>query len=544
LACAVAGASGGLAVLLAPGEVLQPELETREFFLTREASDPLRVEESKPLQLLQAYADFDLFATVELHEDSELDFVLRRVEPRIQERPVTVAGAARSTVEEIVPFHGRFTVLRLSTRAEGPPYRTREDALFADDLTGGVKLQAGLPASVLIEARGRRMRANVAGRWLPWCETIDDHGSTAAIVRGGPALVRYLKITPRDAGFSVPPWAIGALLALLAAALALARGATVWRTALAFALALPAGAWIAARVLFVHLLPWAAPEAAGLLAGALLGLPLAVAFAACSRLPGLVLAIVAAPLLLAGAAQCEQRRLQPLDDPRLDLHFGPKSGPAPFEALARRVRSGDGIHTLADPEPRIVFLGGASLFEADPDLAAQVGFGTTAAVRRETGKTANGIVLATPSGNALQQLLLFRRFYLDFAPRVVVFGVTSAEGAGQRRMRVRVSRDLIERGELRPSPCALYELWRRRAGGDQPVATPEDLEQTLGEVEALCRERGIPLLLVTEQDLAGPMRAVVERFAAAHALPFLGDVLTSSGEPVIDALAAGIAARL
>ncbi|MCP5039978.1 MAG: zinc ABC transporter substrate-binding protein, partial [bacterium] len=77
---------------------------------------------------------------------------------------------------------------------------------------------------------------------------------------------------------------------------------------------------------------------------------------------------------------------------------------------------------------------------------------------------------------------------------------------------------------------------------DQRIASREDLEQTLQEVVALCRERGIGLIFVTEPTTDSAMRHVVETVAEQHSVPFTGNVLTRTGKARIDDLVQAIRA--
>ena len=150
LFCAYGFAIGAAGVaLVGAGTPRAPEIYDRPFHLGRGPDDPFEVTETRFLSIPWPFADFDLFATVELPEDGEFDIVFRRVAPVQRDGDMPL-------------FHGRFSLLRLSTVAQGPAYRTREQALF-DDLHGGQLLEAGRPATIHIEARGRRVRVNVAG---------------------------------------------------------------------------------------------------------------------------------------------------------------------------------------------------------------------------------------------------------------------------------------------------------------------------------------------------------------------------------------------
>ena len=108
-----------------PGEV---GIHVEPFRMTRSAGEPFLVTESSWLELPMLREDFDLMADVELSEGAELDFVLRRVEPR------PLQGVS-------LPAHGRFVALRLSTKQDGEPWRLPTAALLGEP--GGARIGAG-----------------------------------------------------------------------------------------------------------------------------------------------------------------------------------------------------------------------------------------------------------------------------------------------------------------------------------------------------------------------------------------------------------------
>lgn len=529
--------AGGWAGVIAAGPATPSELFEGEFSWAHAPGEVRRVTDAEILHLPQQFGDFDLDATVELPEGGELDVVFRMMEPRL--RP-TADGS-----EQLVPFHARFSLLRLSAKQSGPPYRSREEALFADELVGGVKVGAGRPASVKIEARGRRVRAFVAGRWMPWVETTDDRGSIALVARGGTALLSYLKIMPQRRATDRPPWLPSSLLAALAGLVLMLSGRSPLRIAVALGIGLPAGAFASRELVFAHLLPSIMPSALALSLGSLCAVPLAISLAGPRRRWWLIATgAVLLPLLLEGAARIERPRLAPLEDARLSLYLGPDSCAAPFNALARRLRSKTRVHTVDGPPSRVLFLGGAALFEAQPDFASHVGLLTAAALQRKLGRKVEGIVVTTPLANSLQQLLLFRRFYSDLAPRVVVFGVSSLESATGEPWRARALHDQLSTGPLPERPLLLWQLLDPLAPGDQPVATPADLTRTLTELDQLCRDRGIALVLVTEPGTDPALVTVMQGFAASHGVPLVRDILDDTGAPRIEELVEVLAPRL
>jgi len=278
------------------------------------------------------------------------------------------------------------------------------------------------------------------------------------------------------------------------------------------------------------------PDLGAVLLGALCLLPFAIGLAVGRRWSWVfaVAGALCAPVLLELAARTESSRLRPLEDPRLDLYFGQDSGTAPADALARRVRSDTRIHSIEGPETRVMFLGGEVIFEARPDLADQVGLRTAIALQQRLSREVEGVVVPAVFGHALQQLLWFRTFYLDYRPQAVVMGLTrfdTAYGVERRAREV-----LEEPFAVTPSFSTLVEVQRRHVVGDELVATPADLERALDELDELCRQRGIHLVIATEPGLDPDLLAAAERFVAARSRPLVRDVITMSGEPRIDEL--------
>ena len=189
-------------------EVLQKKWQT-----SRAQDDLIEVTEARWMFLPFLLGDFDLQMDLEVSEGAEIDLLLRQVEPRRID-------------EELLPFAGRFSVLRLSTQGDGEGWRTREQALLGPP-HNGVGIGAGHLATVWVEARGRKLRANVAGKPQPWFEADDLYGMFTMVAKGGKAVIHRLEITPHVwpsmwlwstwtwAGFGVLAGALVAGLALL-----------------------------------------------------------------------------------------------------------------------------------------------------------------------------------------------------------------------------------------------------------------------------------------------------------------------------------------
>ena len=479
----------------------------RSPFVLNAATGPLEITVPGPFGIPQTYGDFDLSVDVELSAETELDIVFRKVEPHYQG----------------VQFHGRFHVLRLSTMAEGPPYRTHVQALFGDE-EGGVQLAPGVLATVQLQARGRRVSGNVAGRRQPWVETADDHGSVLFAVRGGKALLRRLQIRPTPPVGGYLPWLLAPAIVLAVSTVMAASGAMRrYRWSL---LLIPIGAWASSRLVVGQMLPWTAPDGVTCLLLALWILPLSVALGVLRPRPRLVLAsALAGVLVLELGCQREVMRLAPLEDPRLSLYFGEQSGGASLDALVGRTRSVTTGGTLGFGERRILFMGGRLLYEplsrqelleGEWEAGELLALHTTDALNRSVGEKVVAVVLPTLKAHSLQQLLLFRTFYLDLAPRALVYAVTQAEletvnGGNARRQLERVG------GGLPSAGFVLGALLR--SANPEPVATPEDLRQNLDELAGLCREQGIALALLVEMGLPGGFGEVVRSVSDRHGVP-------------------------
>lgn len=463
---------------------------------------PKEVTPEAPLEVGFSYGDFDLLADVELSADSELDVVFRRVEPRFDGQQ----------------FHGRFNVLRLSAAQSGPPYRTREEALFGAQ-EGGLLLQPGLAATVRIEARGTRARAYVAGQWLDWVDTVDDHGSILLVARGGKSLLRKLDIQPLASGGVGLAWLLASVLVMAASSVLFLRGAS-WRRLLSL-LVIPLGAWVSSRLVVAQMLPMTAPDLAATLLLALWLLPAALAVA--GGKPRLALAgVIVGLLALELGSRRVATRLIPFEDPRLSRYFGDHSGGAPLDALVRRLVSVTNVDTLRAAERRVFFMGGKDFYEplhrdqlfVDPPVDDRniLALLTKNFLQQSLGEEVVGTVMPTLAAHARQQLLLLRNFYLDFAPRVVVFAVTDVE-LEQRAV------DNAEEQVLDTGPSlVLGELLT--PGRDETVSTPEDLRQTLEELAALCRDQSIALVFLAEADLSGALLEVLRSVVGASEADF------------------------
>ncbi|MBK8097004.1 MAG: hypothetical protein IPK26_07850 [Planctomycetes bacterium] len=489
----------------------QLSLHRADFHMDRRPDDPLVVTPAKWLQLPQLFGDFDLTCDLEIAEDTDVDLLLRKVEPR-------------QLGSQVLPFHGRFQVLRLSTRRDGPPWRNRVEALLGPP--GGVSLAPGLLATVAIQARGRRLHANVAGKRLPEVLADDEHGGLALIAHGGKAVVRSLHIdnlhepgdglTDVQAFFADPRltmaslrWplvgaALGAMLAALAAMLR--RPVTV---IVAASVLLPLGAWLARSWLLAGQLPLLQPEPLTLAAITMAGAPLwcLVAVRGWGRWALGVVGAAAWLWLALGVVAVERPRSAPT--PELDALLGPDAGEGVAEALAARVRGPRAIHAPEDHAHRVFLLGGQQLWDRgapEEHLEVLLAGELIAAV----GKPVDVPCLPTIDGWSAQQWRLFTTCFSSYRPQVLVFGVPREEGA--------------------------------LAGDGKPRSTPAQLREQIAAAQAWCETNGKQLVLVADHGLPEPFAGEV-RAAGAKGVPLVQLDARTPGE-LARALAAAIAPLL
>lgn len=520
LAVVVGGVlAGGAAVYLATPEVRRPELKPIEFNLVRPESREYVASPQKALEIPYRYGDFDLDATIEMSADTELDIVFHKI-----------AEWEQTTEEHVPPFHARFDVLRISTRGEGRAFLTSEQALF-DDEVSGVRVQPGSPATVVLQGRGHRVRANVVGTEVGWFETRDDHGNMAFVVRGGRVVIKRLWIKPWASPSRLLPMGWGAILgAVLGVVLLLLRSAPL-RQVVALVVLVFGGVVARLLVMGTGFLVAAEPATASVVVAGLCFLPLSVGIAAPGRwmtwrvVAGVVVAgLVVALLALEYVARAEWRRLQAFEDPRMDLYFGQQSGSAPFDALGRRVANNRAIHY---PLPGmgeaarydVLFLGGGLMFDfgdrqsmagLEKNVVSQVAGHLKHNLKSKRNVETAALPTLTP--HSYQQLLLAKRFYLKaFRPRVVVLGLWDSEAQPALPMRARDLEKSVADADTR-GWSTLVELWRRR--GREPVVPggPDDLRQTLQDLEALCKQYDGRLVLALDKSLDPERVAVVKEF--------------------------------
>src|SRR5688572_19341723 len=159
----VGGAAAGWLVSNVVPPALRGEYLTgKDFVLQRKPDKPVEITDASWFFVPWLFGDFDLRMDVDLGEGVDLDVLLRQVEPRLDG-------------DYLLPFQGRFAVLRLSTREPGPGWHCRDEVLLGER-RGGVDLAAGHPATVWIEARGRVLTANVAGKQQGSFVADDEYG--------------------------------------------------------------------------------------------------------------------------------------------------------------------------------------------------------------------------------------------------------------------------------------------------------------------------------------------------------------------------------
>ena len=458
------------------------------FLMTRSAGDPFLVTESAWLELPMLREDFDLMADVELAEGAELDVVLRRVEPR----PLQAVS---------LPAQSRFCALRLSTLAAGEPWRTPESALFGEP--GGVKLGGGLPASLEVKARGRKLSGSVAFKPLPDAFAQDDHGSLVLVARGGTVAVRtlHVKPLPRNAGVDAR-W--------LGLSCGIALGAfSAWRRRGPVRALWSAAALVAAPVAFTiavqpALLPLTQTDPLDEWVAATSGAPLAFVLLLVGRSRALAACLLALAATASGAALSERvgaMRMRFPSTPRLDAVFGQGARETITETLGRRIRGPQSIHVPSAPEPgqsRVFLLGGQLMWRrgAAPDQHVEPLLLGELRGADQKKPAVEPISLPTEDGWSTQQWELFDRFFRGYAPAVVVLGVPRYEDAPGLDGAPRSSPDALR------STIAAARKGCDEIGAKLALVADAGLAEPLAQVLRAERDGGVPLVELTENDAA------------------------------------------
>ncbi|MFT4511870.1 MAG: hypothetical protein ACI89X_000977 [Planctomycetota bacterium] len=517
--------AGALAAGLVPaglGDLSARQLAKKPFNLLRSIDDLVEVTEGKWFFEPVMFGDFDLQMDVEVSEGVELDLLLRQVEPRL------VDG-------RLLPFAGRFSVLRLSTEGDGVGWRTRDQALLGPK-GNGVGIAPGHLATIWVQARGRELTANVAGKAQPTFEADDVYGMTALIVKGGKVVIHRMEITPRGplSEWSWSRWTwggIGLLGAALLSLLAL-RQQSVKRLLWAGA-TLVSYAWLLARGIDLDL---AFPAMAGI--GMAVALPLLLSAAVLCMPPNKVkwlltplalLAVLVAtrqavawPGLLRSAVDVVGDGFQSVqgfvegaarttDSTEIDAVFGPKAGAQISEAHGLLVRGPTGLADVDRDAPCVFMLGGDLLYNVgmrSDHLALLV----EQQLRGMTRKPVEVPSLPTVDGYSSQQWRMFDQFFQAFRPDVVVLGIgpdecAVNEGESEPRSSRTALRDTIRTAR---KSC---EQHGRQLVLFADVGVPSALMLELREQEAA----GVPLVVAFE----GRARIETARKLAEICQPFL-----------------------
>lgn len=482
-------------------------LHEQPYRLLRSDADPYLLTPAKWLLEPHRYGDFDLHMTLELGEKAAVDVLLRQVEPRIVR-------------DELRPFHGRFCVLRMSTAGAGPAWLSRDAALFGERMLGH-ELAPGMPATVWVQARGRMLRANIAGKWLPWFEADDEYGMLTVIARGGDAVLRQLVIEPQR---TARPWlherttwlAFGACVGLTLGALAWSLLRSPMRL-LAAAAVLLCGVLSSVGGARVPPLAFASPGGQLAVLGAWSLLAAGVVLWPRRKPPGEVAAIVVALVLSVAALlhQAGMHRLAnqgpPQHEQRLHDVFGPRAGNSIAEALAQRVRGNYAVNSVG-PEARCVFLLGGQLLynrsspeqHLQPLLMGQLRGGLAEKIEVPC--------LPTVDGHAQQQWRMFAEFFTGYRPAALVFGVGRDEA-------------VIDPQTARPRSDAAA------------------LRATLRAAATYAAANQCQLVLFTEQGLADELLVELEQLAAAGT-PLVIAAATDTPEEIARKLAAALLPQL
>lgn len=486
--------AGALVTELVPVGLRGLQTFAEHFHLARATDDHVEITPARWFFLPFLFGDFDLQMDIELAAGTEVDVLLRQVEPRL-------VGS------ELLPFAGRFTVLRLSAErtGRGDGWRTRDEALFGPH-GGGVDLDPGRPATLWIEARGRLLRANVAGKAQALRVADDAYGMFTVLARGGNAVLHRLEIAPRPARRWLwwrSTWAvIGALGAAVVLAIAHALGARPqWLVGSGIGLLLLAG-WFAGRVDLE--LGFPEPAAMLLTLAGCLGAALAGLLAARPWQAALTL-VAAAWLLFAVHARLGH------DSRAVDAAFGPNAGAEPAEALGQLVRGRRGLYDVGRAGPRVFLLGGQLLYDrGTPAEHLELVLGRE--LRAVLGRPVDVPCLPTVDGHAQQQWSLFERFYRGYRPEVVVLGVGQLEDVTDEAT-----------GLPRSSPDRLTAVVQAALVSCRAEHRQLMLFADVGVAEGLLRalqrfaDDGVPLVVARPDE---PPTRLAQRLAAVI-LPFL-----------------------
>ena len=522
LCCAVTGTMVAGFVPAGLVEHCEREIDPKKFVLARPADNLVEVTDARWMFLPITFGDFDLQMDIEVSEGAELDLLLRQVEPR-------------RVQEELLPFAGRFSVLRFSTTGDGVGWRTRDEALLGPK-HNGVGLAAGHLATVWVEARGRTLSANVAGKAQPPFEADDIYGMLAMIVKGGKAVIHRLEITPLPLTgmwfYSRWTWAgFGMLAGLLVAALALLLQRRT--RLLSSGIGMLVVSWLLVRDIQLDL---AFPTGFGMSLALLVPLVfgvlitvrpeggykwvvvpvLLIGFLSVARdavpWPGLTKAIVeladrgvhSIVDLVADAAKTT-------DSSEIDAVFGPKAGSQISEAHALLVRGHTGLVDIERQAPCVFLLGGQRLYDLGMP-ADHTALMLERQLRGELRVPVEVPALPTVDGYSSQQWQMFDRFYQPFKPDVVVLGVGADEKANLAGTNTpRSSRAQL--GETIRAARKSCEQHGRQLVLFADVGVAKDILLELREHEA----GGVPLVEAFE----GRERIETVRKLAEVCLPFL-----------------------
>ena len=452
-----------------PGDPPRPRLHSQPWSIHNEEGTAVSPDRSLAVPI--RFGDYDLNCVVELSPRAELDLVFRKVEHW---------GAT-----DLPLFHTRFSVLRMSSEVTdqpaAPEFLSRERALFSESSVG-IQIGPGEPgASLSLECRGRVVRGNVNGIELPPMTVPDDFGNMTLVSRGGTALVREFHVTPWKPATAAPAWLPAAATGVVTALLLALCGATFGGAVIGLACGL-LGALVGQAAGFAHLLPAVRVDPDAVYFAAVCCMPLAFAVG----LPIARLAVRAVMVALIGGIGCaacleavarvELDRYVEMQDDRLDLFFGPESGTAPCDALARMLRCEFESHTQVAERYDVLLLGGKQFFDYhEPGkVEKNVNARLPSLLRQRLGLGRSGRVrvaaVPTELGHVYQQFLLFKEYYKDYRPKVVVLGVTAEEAEALLHLparRVLAASRVESRGG-----SALLRGWGRMNGGTAVVQSP------------------------------------------------------------------------
>jgi hypothetical protein len=205
-------------------------------------------------------------------------------------------------------------------------------------------------------------------------------------------------------------------------------------------------------------------------------------------------------------------------------------------------------HTYLAEGYDVLLLGGKQFFDnydpnnIDSNVDASLSSLLKARVGGDSLKQVRVAAVPTELSHVYQQYLLFRDFYQDYRPKVVVMGVTAEEAESVLHLPARQVIAAAEAESLEMS--ALFHLRARANRGTAVLQSPKDLAATLGELAQTCRESNSTLILALDAAVPPDYVQAVQGFAAAAGIPVVPGFDLAQGTYPVRKLADAIASVL